>query len=64
MHVGGEEDVRGAYCALAVATLTNILSQELFDKTAEWVMRYAQDKIFLTLYRVIPHEIDKGPFGL
>jgi protein farnesyltransferase subunit beta len=38
MHVGGEVDIRGAYCSAAVAVLTNIMDVELFDKTAEWIV--------------------------
>lgn len=38
MHKGGEVDVRGAYCALNVALLTNIKFDALFDKTAEWII--------------------------
>lgn len=37
MHQDGENDVRGAYCAVSVATLCNIATAELFDKTADWV---------------------------
>ncbi|CAH8845609.1 unnamed protein product [Trichobilharzia szidati] len=39
MHVGGEVDVRGAYCAIAVARLTGLLRKypDLFESTAEWV---------------------------
>lgn len=40
MHRDGEVDIRGVYCALAVATLTNVYTAELFDLTAEWVLRY------------------------
>lgn len=40
MHVGGEVDVRGVYCALSVAKLTNIYTPELFEGSAEWVVRY------------------------
>lgn len=39
LHVDGEIDIRGVYCALSVATLTNIYTEELFDRTAEWVIR-------------------------
>ncbi|KAH3813217.1 protein farnesyltransferase subunit beta-like isoform X1 [Dreissena polymorpha] len=39
MHEGGEEDIRGAYCAASVARLTNIMSPELFDGTPEWIVR-------------------------
>ncbi|XP_071618507.1 protein farnesyltransferase subunit beta [Heliangelus exortis] len=39
MHLGGEVDVRSAYCAAAVASLTNILTPELFAGTAEWIAR-------------------------
>jgi len=39
MHQGGECDMRGAYCALAVAKLTNIYKPELFENTAEWIVR-------------------------
>ena len=28
---------RGAYCALAVATVTNIMTPELYENTAEWL---------------------------
>ncbi|GLV39572.1 Farnesyl transferase beta subunit [Carabus blaptoides fortunei] len=38
MHVDGEVDIRGVYCALAVATLTNIYTPELFKDTADWVL--------------------------
>ncbi|XP_044746413.1 protein farnesyltransferase subunit beta [Coccinella septempunctata] len=38
MHVDGEIDIRGVYCALSVAELTNTSSNELFDKTAEWII--------------------------
>ncbi|KAF5394854.1 Terpenoid cyclases/protein prenyltransferase alpha-alpha toroid [Paragonimus heterotremus] len=39
MHVGGEADVRGAYCAIAVAKLTGLfaLHPDLFTSTAEWI---------------------------
>ncbi|KAA0191256.1 Farnesyltransferase subunit beta [Fasciolopsis buskii] len=41
MHIGGESDVRGAYCAVAVAKLTGLLDKhpDLFKGTAEWVAR-------------------------
>ncbi|XP_022651789.1 protein farnesyltransferase subunit beta-like isoform X3 [Varroa jacobsoni] len=38
MHEGGEVDVRGTYCALAVARLTNLLCEELTNKSAEFVL--------------------------
>ncbi|KAJ8966127.1 hypothetical protein NQ314_003734 [Rhamnusium bicolor] len=38
MHIGGEIDIRGAYCALAVASLTGILTMDLFKDTAEWIV--------------------------
>ncbi|KAK4884664.1 hypothetical protein RN001_000935 [Aquatica leii] len=38
MHRGGEVDIRGVYCALCVATLTNIFTEKLFEGTAEWVV--------------------------
>ncbi|XP_018568931.1 protein farnesyltransferase subunit beta [Anoplophora glabripennis] len=38
MHVGGEIDIRGAYCALSVASLTGILTPELCKDTAEWIV--------------------------
>eukprot|EP00127_Corallochytrium_limacisporum_P004872 Clim_evm16s191 gene=Clim_evmTU16s191 len=43
LHRGGEEDVRGAYCAIAVAKLLDLESltshggDTLFDGTAEWI---------------------------
>lgn len=39
MHQNGEVDVRGAYCALSVSKLTNIYTPELFEGTAEWIVR-------------------------
>uniref|UniRef100_A0A1A9WH29 Protein farnesyltransferase subunit beta n=1 Tax=Glossina brevipalpis TaxID=37001 RepID=A0A1A9WH29_9MUSC len=40
MHVDGEIDIRGAYCAVSVAKLTNMSEQtlkKLFDKTGDWI---------------------------
>jgi protein farnesyltransferase subunit beta len=31
MHADGENDVRGAYCAVSVATLTGIATDALFE---------------------------------
>lgn len=39
MHEGGECDIRGAYCAATVARLTGIATLEMFDGTAEWIVR-------------------------
>ncbi|XP_025151134.3 protein farnesyltransferase subunit beta isoform X3 [Bubalus bubalis] len=39
MHDGGEVDVRSAYCAASVASLTNIITPDLFEGTAEWIAR-------------------------
>uniref|UniRef100_A0A3Q1H9Y2 Protein farnesyltransferase subunit beta n=1 Tax=Acanthochromis polyacanthus TaxID=80966 RepID=A0A3Q1H9Y2_9TELE len=39
MHVGGEVDVRSAYCAASVASLTNILTPKLFEDTTNWILR-------------------------
>ncbi|KAK9379875.1 terpenoid cyclases/protein prenyltransferase alpha-alpha toroid [Kockiozyma suomiensis] len=39
MHHGGEEDVRAVYCALATATLLDIMTEELVQGTIEWVSR-------------------------
>ncbi|CAL8316405.1 unnamed protein product [Boreogadus saida] len=39
MHVGGEVDVRSAYCAASVASLTNILTPTLFEDTPGWILR-------------------------
>ncbi|XP_023321820.1 protein farnesyltransferase subunit beta, partial [Eurytemora carolleeae] len=39
MHIDGEIDIRGVYCALSVARLTNIYSSSLFAKTEEWLLR-------------------------
>ncbi|VVC91524.1 unnamed protein product [Leptidea sinapis] len=38
LHKGGEQDIRGAYCAISVAKLTNIYTDLLFDKTTEWIV--------------------------
>lgn len=40
LHVDGECDVRGAYCAVSVAKLTNMPEStltKLFDKTGDWI---------------------------
>ncbi|KAK0411904.1 hypothetical protein QR680_005909 [Steinernema hermaphroditum] len=37
LHKDGETDMRGAYCALAVATITNILDDEISTNTADWI---------------------------
>ena len=39
MHHDGECDVRGAYTAVAVASLCNVLDDELRRGTAEWIAR-------------------------
>lgn len=39
MHDGGEIDIRGAYCALSVASITGIITEELCENTAEWIVR-------------------------
>ncbi|VDM16758.1 unnamed protein product [Hydatigera taeniaeformis] len=41
MHHGGEVDVRGAYCAVATASITGVLKsrQNIFKGTAEWIAR-------------------------
>jgi len=39
MHIGGEVDIRGVYCALSAARLTNTFSPELFRDTAQWVLK-------------------------
>ncbi|GFG37972.1 hypothetical protein Cfor_06620 [Coptotermes formosanus] len=38
MHPGGEVDIRGVYCALAVARLTNIYTDALFNNSANWIV--------------------------
>ncbi|PIO77850.1 prenyltransferase and squalene oxidase repeat-containing domain protein, partial [Teladorsagia circumcincta] len=39
MHDGGEADIRGTYCALAVAALCGIMTDKLRDGAAEWVIK-------------------------
>ncbi|XP_066940758.1 protein farnesyltransferase subunit beta [Macrobrachium rosenbergii] len=39
MHEGGEIDIRGVYCAVSVARLTNICTSQLFENTPHWIMR-------------------------
>lgn len=38
LHRGGEKDIRGIYCAISIAKITNIYTDALFDKTAEWAV--------------------------
>ncbi|XP_053976993.1 protein farnesyltransferase subunit beta-like [Hylaeus volcanicus] len=37
LHADGEVDIRGVYCAVAVAKLTNVYTPEMFKGTANWV---------------------------
>lgn len=39
MHIGGEIDMRSVYCAISVAKMTNLYSDELFRGSAEWIVR-------------------------
>ncbi|XP_015610225.1 protein farnesyltransferase subunit beta isoform X2 [Cephus cinctus] len=39
MHCDGEVDIRGAYCAIAVAKLTNVYSPDMFNGTADWIVQ-------------------------
>ncbi|XP_053211355.1 protein farnesyltransferase subunit beta-like [Panonychus citri] len=39
MHEDGESDVRGIYCAAAVAYMTGINTNELFEGSAEWLLK-------------------------
>ena len=39
MHVDGELDIRGVYCALSAARLLNIYSPQLFHNTDQWLLR-------------------------
>lgn len=39
MHENGEVDIRGAYCALAAAKLTNVYTPDMFKSTAEWIAK-------------------------
>jgi protein farnesyltransferase subunit beta len=39
MHDGGEIDIRGTYCALAIAHLCNMVTLELIDGAAEFIVR-------------------------
>lgn len=39
MHHGGEIDIRGSYCALSVAALTNLLTPELTENCIEFICK-------------------------
>ena len=39
MHAGGEVDIRGVYCALSVARLTHVYTEDMFKGTELWVTR-------------------------
>ncbi|CAO3576374.1 unnamed protein product [Absidia cylindrospora] len=39
MHNGGEIDIRGSYCALSVAALTNLLTPELMENCGDFIAR-------------------------
>lgn len=57
MHLGGEADVRGAYCATAVAKLTGLLKKypNLFESTAEWVASCQVSYFYVLLGLIIPN---------
>lgn len=57
MHLGGEADVRGAYCATAVAKLTGLLKKypDLFESTAEWVASCQVSYFYVLLGLIIPN---------
>lgn len=40
LHSGGESDIRGVYCAISTAILTNVADENFFSNTATWIMRY------------------------
>ena len=40
MHIDGEVDIRGAYCALSIARLTNVYTPDMFKNTDQWLLRY------------------------
>lgn len=39
MHANGEVDMRGAYCALVAAKLTNVYTPDMFKDTDEWIAK-------------------------
>lgn len=39
MHYGGECDARAVYCVLCIASLLNIITPELVENTASWILR-------------------------
>lgn len=39
MHADGEADIRGVYCALAVAKLANVYTPEIFKETETWIAK-------------------------
>lgn len=54
MHDGGEVDIRGVYCALCVAMLTQIFTEELFNNTREWLTAYVPNTyVHILFYRSI-----------
>lgn len=53
MHEGGEVDIRGAYCAVAVARLTKLTLHPLFARTPAWIVRYRQYCLLCSLVNSI-----------
>lgn len=39
MHKDGETDIRGIYCALSVAKLTNVYTPEIFKESESWIAK-------------------------
>ena len=50
MHVGGEVDIRGVYCALSVARLTGVYTHDMFRGTELWVARWVGASANYTAY--------------
>ncbi len=51
----GEVDIRGAYCAVSVAKLTNVYTDRLFQSTAQWIAEvWAQLKL-LEIFKTISY---------
>lgn len=39
LHKDGETDIRGIYCALSVAKLTNVYTPEIFKGSESWIAK-------------------------
>lgn len=62
VHVGGECDVRGTYCALAVARLCNMMTPELVHGVAAFVRSCQTYEVYMMCVILLVIRVDLEQF--